>query len=131
MKITFDLAARDPDQLEYVNKALENLPLSNLKIEDSKGYLQTKIDYDENERPKATTYRYGFDSLVLDCGFGDEGPYYYQIDAEAFPKGQVANSAIFHDLWCSAHPDRVMRVLTQYDFKTADAFVVLHHQAVK
>ncbi len=129
MKITFEFSdERNPDDLHLVNEALSGMGLSELKIADSDGYLQTQIKY-KDEVPQETIRRYGFDKLVLECKCNEEeGLCHYQIDTEAIEKGQINSSSVYHDLWCAQHPERIMRVLTQISFDKADVFIVLHHE---
>ena len=128
-KMSFDFEDRELTDLDFVNAALSAMRLSDLKAADSDGYLAVKTEYDpDTHQPTETTYHYGFDHLTLVCETDeDDDPYTWQVDAQAFPKGEMSDSDAFHDMWCKQHPDRTMRTLTQYAFDDADAFVVLHH----
>ncbi len=124
----FDFQDHDTADISSVNAALSGMRLSHLKVEDSDGYLAVCTSYDQDQRPAGTTYRYGFDHLSLACETEGDDLHTWQIDAQAYPKGELSGSDAFHDLWCRAHPDRVIRVLVQYGFDNADAFVVLYHE---
>ena len=129
-KMTFDFNDRELTDLEQVNTALSALRFSNVEMENSDGYLATTTTYDaETQRPKGITYNYGFDHLELACE-RDEGDelHTWQVDTQAFPKGEVSGSDEFHDIWCGEYPNRAVRTLMQYSFKEADAFVVLYHE---
>lgn len=128
--MTFNFGDRDMAEMDYVNKALAGMRLSALEVEDSDGYLAVSTSYDpETHEPTMITYRYGLDHLTLNCEADDgDDLYTWQMDAKAFPKGEISGSNAFHDLWCREHPDRIMRVLSKYDFNDADVFQVLHHE---
>lgn len=114
---------------EQINEKLASMRLSELHIRTNDGYLATKRTFDRDNTLVSTEYEYGFDKLELECEDGAaEERHVYQIDAAAFPKGEIASSDQYHDLWCADHPGRVMRVLQQISYDTADAFVVLHHE---
>ncbi len=127
-KMKFEFKNRELTDMNYVNAALSGMRLSDLKVEDGDGYLEVRTAYNQAQQPTETTYHYGFDNLVLACEADDDDPHTWQMDAQAFPKGELSESNLFHDKWCGEHPDRAMRVLTQYSFDNADAFVVLHHE---
>ena len=129
-KMTFEFTDREDTDLRYINAALSGMKLSKLNIEDDDGYLAKRTEFDAvTQEPRGISYRYGFDRLVLEYEADeDETLYTWQVDTQAFAKGKYKDSNAFHDMWCSAHPDRVMRALTQYSFQDADVFVVLHHE---
>ena len=129
-RMRFDFEERNVTNLNFINTALSALRLSDLKDEDSDGYLAVRTAYDPNtHQPAETAYHYGFDHLTLVCETDEnDDPHTWQVDAQAFPKGEVPSSHAFHSMWHKQHPDRTMRTLTQYAFDDADAFVVLHHE---
>lgn len=126
--LSFDFERGEEDSLEQLNASLSSMRLSSLNIKDSDGYLLTKTTFKDGI-PTGKSYSYGFDRIELECRQEDgEELYAWQIDAEAFPAGEIATSDSYHDRWCARHPGRVMRTLTQIGFDTADAFVVTHHE---
>lgn len=129
-KMSFDFEDRELTDLDFVNAALSAMRLSNLKAEESDGYLAVRTAYDpDTHQPTETTYHYGFDQLTLICETDKEDdPHTWQVDAQVFHKGEMSSSDVFHDMWCKQHPDRTMRTLTQYSFDDADAFVILYHE---
>ena len=135
IKMRFDFENRKLTDLDYVNKALSAMRLSDVNVEESDGYLEVTTAYDfETHQPTEITYNYGFDYLVLACEDteGDE-MYTWQVTTVAFPKGKVPDTNAFHEKWCSEHPDRAMRSLIHYTFEeneNADAYVVLHFRKI-
>ena len=131
-RMSFDFEDRNYDNqdLQVVNAALASMRLSDLKMEDSDGYLATREVYDqETNQLKETKYNYGFDRLTFACDADeDEDLHAWQVDVQTFPKGEVSSTHAFHDMWCNEHPDRAMRTLAQYSYDNADVYVVLHHE---
>ena len=120
---------REVSGLEQLNGALAGLPLSELSIERCDGYLATKTSFDSNGSTTAVTKEYGFDDVAFECQQSPDEALIYQIEAATFEKGKITGS--YHDIWCAEHPDRIMRVLREVSFDTAEVFIVLHHQRVK
>jgi len=129
-KMSFEFKNRDIEDLRHVNAALASMRLSSLKMDGSDGYLATITTRDpKTQQVTDITYGYGFDQLTLACETVErEGLHAWQIDTQAFPKGEVSGSDKFHDMWCAEHTDRVMRVLMTHEFDDEYAFVVLHHE---
>ena len=127
-KIRFEFQDRKPEDIDRVNEALSAMRLSDVRISDLDGYAAKVTQYfPETDRQPQISYRYGIDSLELDCEEDGEDGAVWQLDACVFPKDGTRDDDAFHDLWCREHPDRIMRSLRVYDFKDTEAFVVLHH----
>ena len=130
-KLIFEFKDREADQeLACVNGALAGLPLGEMQIAQNDGYLRTKTAYDaETGAPVETSYAYGFDRLELECAPAGAGNGHgYQIDVQAYAKGEYPDGELYHELWCADHPDRVMRMLQKIEYENADAYVILHHE---
>lgn len=130
-KMQFDFTNRAEEDLSVINRALSGLPLSLVRVEDHKGYNAVSVTFDHAADTQETTARYGIDHMVLSCEANpdeDGDLFTWQVDTASLPKGRVMNSSVFHDLWCTEHPDRVMRTLIQIDFKDYNAFLILHHE---
>lgn len=128
--MNFKFENRNPEDLHHVNSALAGMALSGLRISDSDGYLAVRTEFGPDNQQRGKSYHYGYDSLELECEC-DKGVdlHHYQIDVQAFPKGEFADSDSYHRLWCADHPDRVMRLMQVIAFESsgAEAYVVLHH----
>ncbi len=130
-KLQFDFKDRSGNDLDIINAALSGMKLGLVSMEDFKGYNAVSTTLSHVSGTQTQTAWFGFDRLVLSCDpkeDEDGNTFTWQIDTVSTAKGNILNSSIFHDLWCAEHPDRVMRSLTQIDFKDYDAFVVLHHE---
>lgn len=114
------------DSIETLNALLLSMPLSGLDVADSDGYMRTSRSFHEDGTLVSVELGYGFDSVVLNCS-REEGKqlHIWQFDAEVLSREDDGN---YHDRWCEAHPDRVMRCLLQTSFDEATAFITLHHE---
>lgn len=128
----FDFEDRELNNIDYVNAALSAMQLSDVSLEDSDGFVAVTTHYDtETHQPKEKTYDFGFDKLDLACeAEEDEDLHIWQIDAHAFPEGEISASNEFHAMWCDEHPDRALRRIVKYSYGTTDVFVVLHHERI-
>lgn len=126
-KLVFELE-RGENCVAIINGALDGMRISSLEIENDDGYLCRRNEYKDGVLCDVS-YSYGFDrlELVFECD-EDEGLMRYQIDAVALSKGTFNSDRAYHDSWCSAHPDCVMRVLQHVSYDDADAFIVLYHE---
>ena len=126
-KMKFEFKRGEEDCMALLNGALGAMRLSTVKIENSDGYLMTRTEY-ENDQQVSKSWNYGFDSIELSCEQDEnEELCCWQLETEAFPKGQSPSSNVYHTRWCDAHPGRFMSVLQQISFDNAEAFVVLYH----
>lgn len=127
-KLRFEFENREWTDLRFVNKALSGLRLSDVRM-DGDGYLATEYSYDSSNRAEGVQLHYGFDRLELECETNaDEGLFTWQVQAYALPEGAVSGSDAFHEMWCCAYPNRIMRVLEQQSFENADVYIVLYHE---
>ena len=121
---------RRPENLQRVNAMLSAMPLSRVKARNVGGYLAVKTIFTGKAfRPVDVGYEYGLEELALLCM--DEDPedlHIWQVDVLVFPRGERPDMERVHDLWCDAHPDRVMRELIAQSFDSGDACVVMHHE---
>ena len=128
-EIQFKFPDRRKSDLQQLNRMLASLSLQELKLEDTSGYLATTRKQDSENGSSVTSYRYGFDRGTLICTPAENAPgYHYQIDTQAVSGDINMEADHFHDLWCSQHPDRVMRTLVCIGFDKAQAFVIVHHE---
>lgn len=144
-RLTFEFDGREPGDLTHINEALSAMKLSDLELESvDGGYLETRPIYKKGtqlhkqdghlrresvQRITGYKYRYGCRKLSLICTYDEtEEMHYYRLTAMAFAKEKFKDTKEFHDLWCEAHPDRIMRMLTYYSSEDSDAFIVLHHE---
>ena len=127
--ISFDDSDRSPQSLALINQALAGMSLADVSINSSSGYLGVKTRYDfETESQRTYSYRYGFDHLELACeAAGDEEICSWQIDTQAYQRGEVDGLGTFQGAWFTDHPGQTMRTLIHRRLEDADAFVVLHH----
>lgn len=130
--MTFEFEDRNPEEIQHVNAALSAMPVRGIKLEDGAGYLAIRSDYDPaSGQILGKTYMYGFDKLCLTCDHDEnENAHVYQVDVQAFPKGEFADTDTYHTLWHADHPGRVMRVMQLVEFEDAEAYIVLHHEKV-
>lgn len=127
-KLCFDFENREWTDTKFVNEALSALRLSSVQM-DSKGYLAIQRTYDSSNQEKKVQLHYGFDCLELECETNEEeGLFTWQIQAYALPKGEVSGSDAFHEMWCCAYPNRIMRVLQEQSFENVDVYIVLYHE---
>lgn len=133
-RLMFRFPERDETDIARINEVLSRLPLSGIDVDTSAGgldgYLHTTKHYDKDGELTGVTYRYGFDSLILECEMNnDEDMNIYQIDAKAYPRSEMKDSDMFRELWLKEHPGRVIRIMMEIDFADSNAagFIVLHH----
>ena len=127
--MSFEFERGEENSVAQLNAALASMRLSSLDIKQSDGYMITKKTFDKNQQVTSVELGYGFDSIKLECGQEEgEALHSWQFDVEVLPKGEVNGGNSYHDRWCAMHPDRVMRVMQQTGFDTADAFIVLYHE---
>ena len=127
VKITFEFPERTAGDVEMINQALGGMKFSSVNLAQEDGYLAVTKHYREGEMT-GETMRYGFDTLVLECGTNDgEEMHTYQIDMET--EGADSNMDAQRERWNAAHPDRAMRQRTCVMFDEAVAYIVLHHEA--
>ena len=133
--LMFKFPERDETDIARINEVLSRLPLSSINIDTSSGeidgYICTTKHYDKDENLTGTTYRYGFDSLILECEMNNDGDAdFYQIDTKAYSRSEMKDSKMFRELWLKEHPGRVMRVMMEIEFNSSNAagFIVLHHE---
>ena len=127
--MSFEFERGEENSVAQLNAALASMRLSSLDIKQSDGYMITKKTFDKNQQVTSVELGYGFDSIELECGQEEgEALHSWQFDVEVLPKGEVNGGNAYHDHWCAMHPDRVMRVMQQTGFDTADAFIVLYHE---
>lgn len=119
--VEFCFKNREASDLEKLNHVLSAMKLSNVKLNNPKGYLAVTRDGDGN----LVHQRYGLDSGTLICTPAKDG-YCYQMDTA------VVDHSVDHDefldIWRSCHPDRVIRTAITIGFEEALGIVILHHQ---
>ena len=119
---------QEKTDLDRLNEVLQGLHLSQLRLEDSDGYLCVTTGPDGNLLDR----RYGLREIKLECeNATDEEDYVYQIHTEVLPGGKMGAGDGYFRYWNRNHPGRVMRLHQMIAFDGYDAHLVLHHPKVK
>ena len=123
IRIHFEFKTRSAEDLEQLNAILAAMPLQELELENTEGYLATTTDGEGN----LVGRRYGLDSGTLVCTRAEEEPgLFYQIDS------LVADKSVGHkdvmDIWRGSHPERIVRMAVRVGFEEVVGYLILHHQ---
>ena len=131
-RLRFVHAEADPDpsaELERINGALSPKLCDQVEIVDCRPYVSSVTVRNARGRVTETCAVCGVASVTLRLLPG-KSALSYRMDACAFPKRHFKDSDAFAAWWREAHPGQTIRLLSEYSFKKAQAFVLLYHAAV-
>lgn len=127
MELTFP--DREEKDLEQLNALLSSVNWSDVRIKEFDGYHAKTSKMDpKTGAVTSVKHWYGFDQIVLECRQNEGEPgHRYQVETEYCT--QPVSSDAYHDRWTQAHPDSVMRILSNISFDDGGhAFVVCFHE---
>lgn len=123
-KMKLEFTESNKENMEEINRILGAGRYESVSIEDNQGCLITV----RNGEGAVIDRFYGFENVTFALeSAGDGKGHHYQLDTAVFDICEF-NGTEFNRLWSSMHPDRVMRIMMeiQYESANAKAFVVLH-----
>ena len=129
--LSFAFANREAEDLEQINRLLQAMELTDVKVEDFDSYLATTEHYQDGQ-VVSTTHRYGLDKLTLVCRKADAEPLYrYQLATEVLEEGHtLLAEGKYSEYWREQHPERSLRTVITLSFEAHTAVVVLYCESI-
>ena len=122
--IDFEFKDRSAENIDQINRILAVMDLTDLFIEDPKGYMATTKTY-KDDVVISTDYRYGLDSGTLICTKTDDShSRRYQITTEVLAGVGWMKGRKFEDHWKKKYPERVLSSLVIIGFDELTAFIM-------
>ena len=128
MKLTFAFDEQLESNLQVVNQALWNMPLSALKIENMRGSASKEEQFKFNQ-VTSVRYWYNLMELTLEMTLDDDGDI-YRFDSEVTTSPYAPDSNQYMEQWRFKHPDRIPRIMQciSYDQGQMFAYIIVSHQ---
>ena len=127
---TFVYTQPTDTDVQQINEELAKLQLSDVTIRSARGILRTTEKKDGNGQVVSVEHSYCFTSITLNCEERADDLKTWQMAVEIIPNEpqKEIDVAAFNENWRAAHPDRVLRYVSQYSYEQAEVVVMLYYK---
>lgn len=129
--LDFDFSERETDDLVQINRVLEAMEVSEVKMENFEGYMATTRSYNSEGQVTETNHRYGFDKMTLVCCRKENHPVRrFRVFTEVFPGDEMQNHAEYMEFWRERYPERKPSTVTTIAFAEHTAIVMVYFEEI-